>query len=162
MDAFLTLKWIHILSATILFGTGLGTAFHMWMAHRRGITAGIATASRNTVLADWLFTLPSGVIQVVTGLGLVWLGGHSFVDGWLVAAYHLYAVAGICWVAVVLIQLRLARIADAAHAAGEDLPERYHRLMRRWFFLGWPAFVSLIVIFWLMVNRPASLFGGVS
>jgi Predicted integral membrane protein (DUF2269) len=34
MDALLILKWLHILSATVLFGTGLGTAAHLWMTHR--------------------------------------------------------------------------------------------------------------------------------
>ncbi len=147
MDAFLLLKWLHILSATILFGTGLGTAFHMWMAHRRSDVAAIATASKNTVLADWLFTLPSGIVQPVTGWLLIRLGGYDPFADWLVATYALYVLAGTCWIAVVVIQIEVARIAGRAHTSSEVLPPRYDRLMRRWFILGWPAFLPLMVVF---------------
>jgi uncharacterized membrane protein len=59
MDAYGLVKTIHILSATVLFGTGLGTAFFFWRAHARGREAGRLIAARTTVLADWLFTTPS-------------------------------------------------------------------------------------------------------
>ena len=55
-DPFLWVKWLHILGATVLFGTGLGTAFHHWMSHRSGEPEAIAVATRNTVLADGIFT----------------------------------------------------------------------------------------------------------
>ena len=151
MDAFLAVKWVHILSATLLFGTGLGTAFHMWLAHLSGDAAHIAHAARQTVLADWLFTLPAGIAQPVSGVALIYLAGYDPHEGWLMLAYALYLVAGACWVVVARLQIRIAR--RLAAGGGPEDPQ-YRRAMRIWFALGWPAFLALIAVFWLMVARP--------
>ena len=153
-DPYLWLKWLHILSATLLFGTGLGTAFHMWATYLRRDVAAIATAGRNTVLADWLFTATSGVAQPATGFAMVWLAGWDPLESWLVATYVLYVVAGACWLKVVQLQLRMRDLAVAAHAGGTALPDAYHRAMRLWFVLGWPAFLALVAVFALMVMKP--------
>ena len=48
-----------------------------------------------------------------------------------------------------------ACLAEAAVAAGEPvLPPRYHALARLWFWLGWPAFLWMLMIFWLMIAKP--------
>lgn len=154
MDAYLIAKWVHILSATILFGTGLGTALHMWLTHRRGDVAAIAVTSRNVVFADWAFTTPSGIVQPLSGAALIWISGHDPLEPWLLATYGLYVLAAICWFPVVWIQLRVRAIAEEACQAGTALPPVYHHLMRVWFLLGWPAFLSLIAIFYLMIARP--------
>ncbi|HKU94285.1 MAG TPA: DUF2269 domain-containing protein [Vineibacter sp.] len=154
IDPYQALKWIHILSSTILFGTGMGTAFHMWMAHRRGDARTIATVAANVVLADWLFTLTSGIVQPVTGLAMVFMAGFSPWESWLVVSYALYLLALACWVPVVVLQMRARNLAVAAAAHGAPLPARYHRIMWQWFALGWPAFIALIVIFGLMVVKP--------
>lgn len=153
-EPFLWVKVVHILSATILFGTGLGTAFHMFATHLSGNPEAIAVAARNTVRADWLFTTPAVIVQPVSGLALAHLAGYPLDSGWLVLTYGLYLLAGACWIPVVLIQMRAARLAAAAVAAGTPLPARYFRLMRVWFLLGWPAFLALILVFGLMVFRP--------
>ena len=154
MEPFLLVKWLHVVSATVLFGTGLGTAMHMWLTHRTGDSAAIAAAARNTVRADWYFTVPSGLVQPASGAALIWLGGHDPAARWLTAAYLLYAVAGVCWLIVAVLQIRARDLAAAAHARAEPLPPGYFRIMRLWFLLGWPAFVSLIAVFWLMVAKP--------
>lgn len=151
MDAFLVVKWVHILSATLLFGTGLGTAFHMWLAHRSGDATHIAHAARQTVLADWLFTLPSGIVQPVSGIALIYLVGYDPHEGWLMLAYALYFVAGACWIVVALLQIRIARWLSEGRSPKDA---QYQRAMRLWFALGWPAFLTLIIVFWLMVARP--------
>ena len=145
---------MHILSSTVLFGTGLGTAFQMWFAHRRGDPIAIAVVARNVVLADWLFTLPAGIVQPVTGIALLLATGLSPFASWLVVTYALYLLAFACWAPVVLLQLRVRHIAEAAVRAGTALPAEYHRAMRLWFALGWPAFMALLVIFLLMVTKP--------
>lgn len=154
IDAYLWLKWLHILSSTVLFGTGIGTAFQMWMAHRRGDVAGIAVVSRNLVLADWMFTLPAGIAQPATGLALILASGLDPMTSWLVATYLLYVLAFVCWVPVVLIQIRARDMAARAATAGTPLPADYVRDMRLWFALGWPAFSALVIIFLLMVAKP--------
>jgi uncharacterized membrane protein len=153
-DPYLWLKWVHVLSSTVLFGTGLGTAFQMWRAHRTREPRVIAAVAANVVWADWLFTLPSGVLQPLTGWGLVEMARYDPAEGWLVLAYALYALALACWVPVVVLQIRARDLARMAAAAQGHLPPAYFRVMRTWFVLGWPAFLSLIVIFVVMVQRP--------
>lgn len=154
IDSYLWLKWLHVLSSTVLFGTGIGTAFQMWFADRRGDVAAIAVVSRNVVLADWLFTLPAGIVQPVTGLALATAGGLSPFASWLVASYAIYGIALACWVPVVVLQIRVRDLSAQAAAAGAALPREYHRAMRWWFALGWPAFIGLIAIFILMIAKP--------
>lgn len=151
---YLFVKWLHVLSATVLFGTGLGTAFQMWMAHRRGDVRAIAATARNVVKADWLFTATSGVAQPVTGGVMIWMAGHDSLAPWLAWSYALYALALACWLPVVWLQIRVRNLAEAAVREATPLPAAYHRCMRWWFALGWPAFLSLLAIFWLMVARP--------
>ena len=38
---------------------------------------------------------------------------------------------------------------------GRPLPQRYWSWFRLWFALGVPAFVSLVIVFWLMIAKPA-------
>jgi uncharacterized membrane protein len=45
-------------------------------------------------------------------------------------------------------------LAEAAHAEGAPLPPAYRRLARVWFWLGWPAFLAVIIIVHLMVAKP--------
>ena len=155
MDTFALLKVAHILGATVLFGTGMGTAFQMWMAHLSGDVRAIATVSRNVVLADWLFTTPAGVMQPLTGYAMVWLAGYDPTEPWLLAGLGCYLVAGACWLPVVALQMRVATLTRSALDQGTTLGPDYHRAMRRWFGLGWPAFAAMVLAVWLMVVRPS-------
>ena len=154
IDAYLWLKWLHVLSSTILFGTGIGTAFQMWFVHRRGEPAAIAVVARNVVLADWLFTLPAGIVQPITGFVLIVQAGLDPFAPWLVATYVLYLLAFACWVPVVVLQVRVRELAADAVRLGLPLPAECHSAMRLWFALGWPAFLALAVVFLLMIGKP--------
>ena len=153
----LWVKLAHILGAVIIFGTGLGTAFHMWFAHLRGDARTVAVVARNVVLADWLFTAPAVVLQPVTGVWLAVAAGYSLTETWLLAAIALYLLAGACWLPVVWLQTRMYHLARAAAATGQPLPDLYHRYARLWFRLGWPAFLGLLVVFYLMVFKDAGV-----
>jgi uncharacterized membrane protein len=155
MDAYAVVKTVHILSATVLFGTGLGTAFFFWRAHAPGNEGGRLAAARTTVLADWIFTAPAALLQPLTGAWLIATAGMQWNDFWLVATYGLYGLAAVCWLPVVAIQIRMKRMLEA-QAAGEAIDRKlYERLFRAWFLLGWPAFGGLVVVFFLMVLKPA-------
>jgi uncharacterized membrane protein len=153
MDDYLLLKLVHIVSAAILFGTGLGTAFHMWMSHLSGSVPAIAVAARSTVIADFIFTTPAVVVQPATGVLLAVHAGVPLTEDWLLLSIGLYLVTGACWVPVVWLQMRMHRLADAALAAGSALPDRYYRYTWCWFWLGWPAFSAVLAIFYLMVAK---------
>jgi uncharacterized membrane protein len=154
MNAYLLIKTIHILTATILFGTGLGIAFFTFRSRFTDRVQEKFFAIRTTVLADCIFIAPAAVLQPATGAWLIWNGGLRWTDGWLLATYVLYAVAAACWLPVVWIQIRLKEIVAASLASGEALPAQYDRLSRIWFVLGWPAFVGLVAVFFLMVVKP--------
>lgn len=151
-----TLKTLHILSATLLFGTGLGSAFYLWRAARHGDAAQFAFVARQVVLADWLFTASTVVFQPLSGWWLARTSGQPLDAGWLLASYGLYALAGACWLPVVWLQYRLRNLACNAARERSPLPPRWHRYLRIWFWLGWPAFAAVAGIVWLMVNRPAT------
>jgi len=151
---YLVVKWLHILSSTLLFGTGLGIAFFMWMAHRRGDVRVIAGVARLVVIADAVFTAPAVLIQLATGLWLAHRSGLPLQVHWLALALGLFAFVGACWLPVVWMQIRIRNLASEAVARSEPLPQRYYALMRVWFILGWPAFLGVLAIFWLMVVKP--------
>ena len=155
MDEYLLARGLHIASAVVLFGTGLGTAFQMYAACRSGDVPGIARVSRQVVQADWLFTTPAAVAQPVTGLWLVHLSGYGFVESWLVVSYLLYGLAGAAWLVVVTLQVDMERLAALAARSGTALPEVFARRFRLWLQLGWVGFGSLAGIIVLMVARPA-------
>lgn len=155
MSAYFLIKTIHIISATILFGTGLGIAFFMFRSWSTEDLREKSFALRTAVLADYLFTAPAAVLQPATGAWLIWNDGLRWTDEWLVATYLLYAIAAACWLPVVWIQLRLKRMVAASLRSGTLLPPAYHRLFRVWFALGWPAFIGLIAVFFLMVLKPS-------
>ena len=154
-SAYLWIKWVHILGATLLLGTGLGTAFHLYATHLRGNVTAISQAARNTVAADWLFVATSVVIQPVSGFLMIRIAGLDYLESWLVATYVLYAIAVGCWLWVVRLQYRVRTLATTACANATPLPPEYFAAMRLWFVLGWPAFISLVLIFALMVMRPS-------
>jgi uncharacterized membrane protein len=155
MNAYAALKFVHVVSATVLFGTGLGTAFFMWMSHRSGNVVAIAHAARLTVLADWLFTTPAVIVQPLSGIALMWFVGYPLTTSWLLLSIALYVLAGACWLPVVALQLRVRNISAAAARDGRALPPEYYRCMRWWFALGWPAFVAVLGAFWLMIAKPS-------
>ena len=153
-NTYFTLKLIHVLGAMVLFGTGLGIAFFMGMAHRTRDAAVIAHTARVTVIADLVFTATAVVVQPLSGAALIHLIGYGWQEFWIVASLALYVVAGLCWLPVVRIQLRLRDLAADAAARNIRLPQEYDRLFRLWFILGWPAFLSVLVILGLMIWKP--------
>ena len=155
MTYLLTLKLIHVLGATVLFGTGLGIAFFMWMAHRTRDAAAIAHTAGIVVVADAVFTASAVIVQPVSGAFLALALGYTLWEPWIVASLALYGLVGACWLPVVWIQARMRDLARQAAQTGTELPARYHRLFRIWFVLGWPAFIGVIAIFVLMIFRPA-------
>jgi len=156
MDPYLIVKWLHILSATVLFGTGIGTAFQMVWAMRSDRAELVAGVGAGVVMADWLFTLPAGLVQPATGLWLAHLAGWNLTEPWLLLTYTLYLIAFVAWVPVVHLQYRIRDICRTAEPG--PVPPEARRLYRLWFLLGWPGFGALVAVFWLMVSKPVALF----
>lgn len=155
MDLFTLVKLAHVIGATVLFGTGAGIAFFMLMAHRTGQPAVIAHTARVVVAADTIFTATAVIAQPVTGAALAHITGYPLTSGWIGLSLVLYVVTGLCWLPVVWIQLKLRDIADEAVRLATPLPPRYFRLFRLWFVLGFPAFIAVLAILWLMIAKPS-------
>lgn len=148
MTSYLLIKLIHIISASILFGTGIGTAFFMLRAYLSRNPEAMAVTTRNVVLADWVFTTPAVIIQAATGLWLTLKLSIPLGSVWFVSVVSLFVLIGICWVPVVHIQIRIRDIIASGGAMAD-----YQTLMRTWVALGVIAFVSVLILFVLMVTK---------
>jgi len=155
MDLYLTVKTLHIISSAILFGTGIGIAFFMWVSFFSDALTEKHYAAKNTVLADKLFSFPAVIIQPLTGFWLIAESGFNWDEYWLLLTYAIYIVAAACWVPVVWIQIQLKEILLESINNKTELPNRYHKLFKIWFTLGWPAFTGLVIVFYLMVAKPS-------
>jgi uncharacterized membrane protein len=154
MTLYFLIKYLHLLGAIVILGTGSGIAFFMLMAHRSRDPAFIAATAATVVIADMLFTLSAVILQPVTGGVLMALSGTTLAERWLVASLGLYAVAGLFWIPVIFMQIEMRDLARVAAAQRAPLPPRYFALFRRWFVFGIPGLGSVMIILWLMIAKP--------
>jgi uncharacterized membrane protein len=154
MTVYFLVKYLHVLGAIVILGTGSGIAFFMLMAHLSREVAFIARMAGTVVVADMLFTLTAVILQPVTGGLLMMLTAVPVTEPWLVASLALYALAGLFWVPVIVMQIEMRNLARIAETAGQGLPPRYFVLFRRWLWSGIPGFGSVMIILWLMIARP--------
>lgn len=159
MDWLIALRWLHVIGATVLLGTGAGIAFFMVMANRTREPVLIAHVAGTVVIADWLFTMLAVLLQPITGALLAREIGWPLSEGWIVLSLALYVVAGLFWLPVVWIQKRLRDLAREAATSRSTLPAAYHRLYGIWFACGFPAFAAVLAIIWLMLARPPITLG---
>ena len=155
MNTYLIIKWVHILSSVILVGTGFGSAYYMFFANRSKNLAAQEVVSRLVVRADWWFTTPTIFVQPVTGLILARMAGVPFSTPWLAVSIGLFVLAGACWLPVVWLQIRMAKMAKDAISKGNELPSLYWRYTLWWERLGYPAFIAMVIVFYLMVAKPS-------
>jgi uncharacterized membrane protein len=155
MSVYLWIKTVHIISATILLGMGFGSAFFKLQVDRSGDVNAIVFASKTVVRLDWLFTAPAVIIQLASGLAMVWLGGYHLTEAWLMLALAFFILTGCCWIPAVYIQIRCRDL--VVHAAQNRLPIpfEYKRLSHIWFWLGVVGFTSVWILVGLMVMKPA-------
>lgn len=151
---YLVVKWLHILSSTLLFGTGLGSAYYMFFASRTRDARVVATVVRHVVLADWIFTTPTIILQPLTGLYMMHLAGFPFSTPWIAWSIALYLLAGAAWLPVVWMQIKMRDLAATAAERSIPLPPIYFTYLRTWVALGVVAFLALVIVFYLMVAKP--------
>ena len=154
MDVYSLIKTLHIISATVLFGTGLGIAFFMFRSIFTNNINEKLYAVKTTVLADYVFTFPAAIIQPISGVWLVWKAGFDWGSTWLLITYFIYGITALCWFPVVWLQIKMKNILTNCAQTNTDIPDRYHTYFKCWFILGWPAFVGLVIVFFLMVQKP--------
>ena len=150
---YLILKYLHIISAILLFGTGLGSAFYKWMADRNGNVSHIAITNKNVVLADWLFTTPTVIFQPLSGIWMASLIGLPLTTPWIMLSLILYIIAGACWLPVVYLQIKMQKMSAHAMQVETELSHDYWRYAKIWFGLGVPAFLAMVLVVLLMVFK---------
>ena len=151
---YLFFKWLHVVSSTVLFGTGAGIAFFFVRANRTGDVNVIAAVSKDVVFADAVFTAVAALLQPLSGFAMVWMGAYAWTQSWVWLSLLLYVAVGCCWLPVVWLQIRMRDLATLAAATRSSLPTVYHRYYQWWFALGWPAFLGILFILYLMVAKP--------
>jgi uncharacterized membrane protein len=156
MDNYLLLKYVHILCAIVLTGTGVGIAFFMLMASRSKNIVVIAHTAKWVVLADWIFTTPAVVGQALTGALLMQRLQYSFSAPWFMCVASLFVFIGCCWIPVVFIQYRLRKLAIDAQITGV-LSDDFFKAMKYWIALGIPAFCGIFLMLWLMIFKPLAI-----
>lgn len=149
------LRFLHVIGATVLLGTGAGIAFFMVISNRSGDPRLIAHVGGIVVLADRVFTATAAIVQPITGYLLAREAGWPVVSGWVGLSLALYIIVGAFWLPVVWMQIRLRNMARLAAREGKALPAAYHRLYRWWFAFGFPAFAAVLAIIWLMLTKPS-------
>ena len=153
--SYVVLKWLHIMSSTFLFGTGVGSAFYLLFTTISRDVRAIAVVARIVVLADWLFTSTTVIIQPLTGYLLIRMAGFPMSSRWIMWSVILYVIAVACWLPVLWLQMQLKQLSRIAADSGTPLPDAYWRYFRYWVLLGIPAFFDFVAIFYLMVAKPA-------
>lgn len=151
---YIWLKYLHILSSTVLFGTGIGTASVMLYAYYQEDIKVKAAIYRYVVLVDWFFTGISGIVQPLTGFILVYLAGYALTSAWIMGSIIGYIITAVCWVIVAYLQVKIRNITLQAVNNHSALPQQYDFYFKYWFMLGWPAFFSLLIVFYLMTAKP--------
>ena len=150
---YLALKTLHVLTVVVFLGTGAGSAWYKFRADRSGDVAVVVWCQREIVKADWIFTVPSGLLLPLTGIALVEIGPWNYGMPWVALGIALYAVSGLTWLPAAFLQLRMRRLAEEALSAGEELPEAFHRDRRVWMALGCPSFLAAVATVWLMTAK---------
>ena len=154
---YLILKYLHIISAILLFGTGLGSAFYKWMADRSGNINHIAITNKNVVLADWLFTTPTVIFQPISGIWMASIIGLPLSTPWILYSLILYVIAGACWLPVVYLQIKMQKMSQLALENKQKLPNLYQKYAKLWFVLGIPAFIAMVLVVMLMTLKSTLL-----
>lgn len=146
---YLTLKIIHILSATIMIGTGLGSAFYLFVSYKTALFTTVKDVLKIVIIADLIFTTPSVIVQLVTGLMLAdRLNLTNTRWYWVVLSISFLVL--VLWLGAVVIQYRLKRIIIDK----KSLPALFDKLMSIWFYLGVPSFGLAIFLYYLMIYKP--------
>lgn len=148
MDYFF-LKIIHIISATLMIGTGLGSAFYLYFTYKNSSPETIKDVLKLVIKADTIFTTPSVLVQLITGILLSNQMNLTFTYWfWVVCSVSLVIL--VLWVRAALIQLKLRKILER----DEYISDEFHQKMKIWFYLGIPSFLGSIYIYYLMVYKP--------
>nr|WP_255775339.1 DUF2269 domain-containing protein [Microbulbifer sediminum] len=149
-------KALHVLSAIIVFGTGIGIAWYAMRGWRTGDTHIMRWISAETVAADWIFTTAAILLLLGSASGMLYSNPALLGFTWLRLSAILTLLVFCLWVPVVYIQYGIRRrLRNRSGHAGQEGDPGIRRLVHYWYLLGALALPLMIAIVFLMVTKPA-------
>jgi len=153
---FTVIKFLHVMSAVLLLGTGLGLAFFLFRAQQSKDSQTILFALNNTLIGDIVFVGPALFVLFGSGHWMLRNGAHSVREPWMIASLALIMLVGLCWVLAVFLEWRMRNgLRASAQQGAAVLPPKHGLYHRLWVSLGLIAFPTAVVILVLMVIKPA-------
>ena len=146
---------IHIASIILLLGFGGGSAFYKFMADRSKNLDLIVHTNKLVVLADWLFTTPSVLLQPLTGFMLIDLMDIPWETPWLYTSIILYIISISLWFFAVHLQIKMKTLALNTQKKNLQLDKGYYKLVKYWIYLGVFSSFAMGAIFYLMIFKPS-------
>ena len=157
---YLLVKALHVLAVVLFLGNIITGLF--WKAHadRTGEPRLQAHALAGIIRSDNIFTLPSVLAIIATGVALASMAGLPLIGTeWILVSLIAFALSGILFVALLApLQKKLLAAADAATAGSPWPSADYRRMSRTWELVGLVAIALPLAALALMVLKPADLF----
>jgi len=155
LDLIFAIKFVHVLSVAVGFGTWLCLAIFMVLAHRSRNTSVVALTSRFVVTIELAVVTVAIVLQPLSGFPLAYaIGLEPMRELWIDISSVLYVVVLAVWLGALRTELHIRDVAREAALEHVPLPDGYRRLFRVWCWLAGPILVGLVAIFALMVWQP--------
>jgi uncharacterized membrane protein len=155
IDIIFAIKFVHMLSVAVMFGTWLGIAAFMVLAHHSHNTSVVALTSQFVVRIELVVMIAAVVLQPASGVPLAYvIGLDPLGEFWLVASIAGYGFVVLCWLAAVVIEFRVRRVTREAALSNVPLPAAYKTLFRVWAMLAVPILSGMVGLFALMIWQP--------
>ena len=155
IDVIFAIKFVHVLAAAAMFGTWLGLAAFMWLAHRSKNTSVVALISQFVVTIEKTVMIPAIVLQPLSGFPLAYaIGLQPFSELWILISLAVFAAIVVCWVLAMRAEIRIRNLAREAALESEPLPKSYRQKFRTWRLLAVLLLLGMMCVFALMIWQP--------
>jgi len=154
LNIILALKFVHMVSMAVMFGTWLGIALFMVFAHRARNTSVVALTSVFVVRAELWVMATAVVLQPLVGIPLAFAIGSPIGAYWLEASVAIYGGVLLVWILNLLIEMRIRRLSKDAALAASPLPPSYRRLFWVWSLFTIAGLAGMIAIMAFMIWQP--------
>jgi len=146
---------LHILGAIIFIGNIITAAFWKMKADKTQDQVIIHTTVKNILFADKIFTNPSIILLIGTGIILGIHGPYSMTEwNWLTLSLLLFIIMGILFIAILSpIQKRLILFSNKKHIK-ENGWDSYLVASKQWAIFGSLLTIIPLIILYLMTVKP--------
>jgi uncharacterized membrane protein len=147
--------FLHLTGVVLSIGNFIVTAFWKIRADSQKSPIVIHHAVKNVMIADYVFTLPSTILILVSGLVMA-MKANLPMSGfnWLTLSLILFSITGVFWIFLLIpLQRKMIRI-SAQLIENDQVGTEYKRLSFLWAIFGLIATILPIVIMFVMISKP--------